>query len=240
MKSRNSQSILIQMHGIDIHLSRKPIKNINLRINAEGKVNVSAPIKCSLTAIEHFLQEKQGWIIRHREQLLLRPQMSQSRFLSGDSHLFLGQTYTLIIHENAPQQKVALEGKHVCCYLKESANQDKKRLVLKQWHQTQMKALIPELLAKWEPIIGVKVNQWGIKAMKTRWGSCNTIKKRIWLNLYLIHHPLGCLEYVLVHELVHLLEASHNYRFYALMTQFMPDWQVHNTLLKNGVKNIFL
>ncbi|MCH9756285.1 MAG: M48 family metallopeptidase [Gammaproteobacteria bacterium] len=235
MKSEKCQSRLIQMHGIDIYLSRKRIKNINLRIDAEGKVNVSAPMKCALTTIGCFLQEKRSWIIRHRKQLLLRPQMSQVEFSSGDLHQFLGQTYRLIIHEHTSQQKVTLEGNQLGCYLKNSANHDKKRLLLNQWHRTQMKALIPELLTKWELIIGVKANQWGIKAMKTRWGSCNTTKKRIWLNLYLIHHPLGCLEYVLVHELVHLLEASHNHRFYSLMTHFMPDWKVYKILLKGGV-----
>ena len=104
--------------------------------------------------------------------------------------------------------------------------------VLTSEHREQMRALLPPLFEKWEAIIGVKASEWGIKAMKTRWGSCNTVKKRIWLNLHLIHKPLICLEYVLVHELVHLLEASHNKRFYALMTEFMPAWKEHRELLK--------
>lgn len=104
--------------------------------------------------------------------------------------------------------------------------------VLTSEHREQMKTILPPLFEKWEAIIGVKANDWGVKAMKTRWGSCNTVKKRIWINLYLIHKPRICLEYVLVHELVHLLEASHNKRFYALMTEFMPDWKAHRQLLK--------
>ncbi|NCT57468.1 MAG: M48 family metallopeptidase [Legionella sp.] len=99
-------------------------------------------------------------------------------------------------------------------------------------HRQQMKEILPPLFEKWEAIIGVKAHEWGVKAMKTRWGSCNTVKKRIWINLHLIHKPRICLEYVLVHELVHLLEASHNQRFYALMTEFMPDWKAHRQLLK--------
>jgi len=99
-------------------------------------------------------------------------------------------------------------------------------------HRQQMKELLPPLFEKWEAMIGVKAHEWGVKAMKTRWGSCNTVKKRIWINLYLIHKPRICLEYVLVHELVHLLEASHNKRFYAFMTEFMPDWKAHRQLLK--------
>lgn len=121
----------------------------------------------------------------------------------------------------AKQQKIMLE----------HATQQK-LLILTNEHREQMKALLPPLFEKWEAMIGVKANQWGVKTMKTRWGSCNTIKKRIWINLHLIHKPQICLEYVLVHELVHLLEPSHNKRFYALMTQFMPEWEEYRELLK--------
>lgn len=113
----------------------------------------------------------------------------------------------------------------------EHTNKQKNQLLTSE-HREQMKALLPPLFEKWEAIIGVKASEWGIKAMKTRWGSCNTVKKRIWLNVYLMHKPQICLEYVLVHELVHLLEASHNKRFYALMTEFMPRWKEHRRLLK--------
>ena len=119
------------------------------------------------------------------------------------------------------QQRIMLEQQSV-----------EKTPMLTAEHREQMKALLPPLFEKWEAIIGVKANAWGIKAMKTRWGSCNTVKKRIWMNLHLIHKPRICLEYVLVHELVHLLEASHNKRFYALMTEFMPEWKAHRQLLK--------
>ena len=95
----------------------------------------------------------------------------------------------------------------------------------------EMRALLPTLIQKWEVIIGVRVNEWHIRAMKTRWGTCHPLKKRICLNLHLMQKPLICLEYVIVHELVHLLEASHNQRFYALMTQFMPEWKEYKRLL---------
>lgn len=115
----------------------------------------------------------------------------------------------------------------------ERANQPEAPILTNE-HCDQMKAILPPLFEKWEVIIGVKAHEWGVKAMKTRWGSCNTVKKRIWINLHLIHKPRVCLEYVLVHELVHLLEASHNKRFYALMTEFMPDWKAHRQLLKTS------
>lgn len=229
----DGQAILMPVAGMDIYFTRKRIKNINLRINAQGQIKVSAPMRCSLRVIEGFLQEKRDWITHHREQLLRKRQQVPSQFLSGEQHHFLGKVYTLMIHEHTQIKRVALEGDLLCCYFKESASLDKKRILLQQWHRTQMSALIPDLLEKWEFILGVQVNQWGIKAMKTRWGTCNPTKKRIWLNLHLIHKPLSCLEYVLVHELIHLLEASHNHRFYALMSQYMPDWQTNKKLLNN-------
>lgn len=128
------------------------------------------------------------------------------------------------------EQKQAWIAKQQSIMLKQQRLQ--KTHTLTDEHREQMKALLPPLFEKWEAIIDVKANAWGIKAMKTRWGSCNTIKKRIWINLHLIHKPRICLEYVLVHELVHLLEPSHNKRFYALMTEFMPEWKEHKRLLE--------
>ena len=107
----------------------------------------------------------------------------------------------------------------------ESDSQDERNARLNAWYKQQMQALIPDLIKKWEPIIGVSVHAWGVKSMKTRWGSCNVDAHRIWLNLNLIKKPLVCLEYVLVHEMVHLLEANHSPRFYALMTRFFPEWK---------------
>lgn len=232
--SLSTAKLSMQMHGIDIHLSRKRIKHIHLRIDLHGQVKISAPMACSLRSIARCVQEKKEWIILHQERLRSQPKPMVSQFLSGDPHLFLGKIYTLEIHEHALQQQIVLESDHLCCYFKAFACHEQKRSAIEQWHRTQMKSLIPDLLKKWEPIIGVKANQWGIKSMKTRWGSCNTTQKRIWLNLHLIHKPFSCLEYVLVHELVHLLEASHNERFHRLMSQFLPDWQVQKELLKKN------
>lgn len=172
------------MSEFEIQLSRKPIKNINLRIDMQGNVKVSAPYRCSLSSINKFLEAKREWIIHHRQKILSRGFVDLS----------------------------ALE--------------------VKDEHRKQLETFLIPMIQKWEPIIGVHADQWGIKKMKTRWGSCNTVKKRIWINLYLIHKPLLCLEYVVVHELVHLLEASHNKRFYQLMTRFMPDWKIYKKLLQ--------
>lgn len=228
---------IISIAGFDIHISRKRIKNVILRIDRQGNVKVSAPMRCSLDFIQQFLYKKQDWITTNQARLSQQPLPSSPSFESGEEHLFLGQTYVLKVHEYAEQNSIVMEGNHLCCYVKSQATQEVRRALISHWQRQQMQLLLPELFQKWQATIGVQVNQWVIRAMKTRWGSCNTTKKRICLNLHLIQYPLVCLEYVVVHELVHLLEASHNQRFYALMSTYMPEWKEFRDLL-NKKKNL--
>ena len=113
-----------------------------------------------------------------------------------------------------------------------ATTEDKAR-VMKEWYRKQLKIQIPPLIQKWEKVVGVQVNDWGVKQMKTKWGACNVDAKRIWLNLELAKKPVICLEYILVHELVHLHERNHNDRFIALMSQFMPKWRLHRDELNS-------
>lgn len=180
MFRRCKKSTILKLDGFEVALSKKRVKNINLRIDRAGKVTMSVPSYCSLEQIYHFLSVKREWILEHLEQTRSQP-----------------------IPLPVPVMSEAQQNEY----------------------RAQMHAIIPDLIRKWEPILGVTVHEWRSRAMKTRWGSCNTIKKRIWLNLHLMQKPLQCLEYVLVHEMVHLLEASHNRRFHQLMSQFMPQWK---------------
>jgi predicted metal-dependent hydrolase len=233
MQKLSQNSSVVKMPDFTANLTRKRVKNINLRIDRQGNVSVSAPMKCSINYIQQFLQKKSAWITLHQTRLRNCLQTCSQGLQSGDEHLFLGKAYILIIHEHAEQTKVVLEGLKIHCYIQAAATLDKIRALLKIWQKHQMQAVLPELMQKWQAIIGVQANHWGIRAMKTRWGSCNTKQKRISLNLYLMQYPLICLEYVVMHELVHLLEASHNKRFYALMSKFMPDWLDAKNLLKS-------
>jgi len=156
----------------------------------------------------------------------------EPHFHTGELHSFLGHSYPLMMHESVTQNGVFLAEHHILCYVPQNATSHLKKNLLHSWYREQMRLLLPQLIQKWEPIIGVQVHQWTIRAMTTRWGSCNVVLKKICLNLNLIQKPLQCLEYVLVHEMVHLLEASHNKRFYTLMTQFMPEWKVYKEQLK--------
>ncbi|MCA6517849.1 MAG: M48 family metallopeptidase [Pseudanabaena sp. M110S1SP2A07QC] len=112
-------------------------------------------------------------------------------------------------------------------YLLRCYSHEKRLEIIQQWYRTQLKAIIPALIDKWKAIVGVEINEWGVKQMKTKWGSCNIEDHRIWLNLELIKKPLHCIEYIIVHELVHLLERHHSDRFKAVMDKVMPHWRIY-------------
>jgi predicted metal-dependent hydrolase len=156
--------------------------------------------------------------------------------VNGESHYFLGQRYRLRVHEHETPARVAVRGVATLdLFVRPGANAEQREAVLLHWYREQLKALVPPLLEKWQPIVGVQARAWGIKKMKTKWGSCNTTAKRLWFNLELAKKPVLCLEYIVVHELVHLLERNHNERFTALMDGFMPNWRACRETLKSGV-----
>lgn len=225
--------MIIEIDGIPIELLRKPIKSINLRIYPpDGLVKVSAPMRFSEQLIRQHLQAKSEWIRTHRDRIKNNAPCKDELLQTGTSVQFMGKSYFLIITEHNGPSQIKINAEVMYCYIQPNSSEAQKQKLIEQWYRREMESLIPELIKYWEIKIGVKVVQWGIKKMKTRWGSCNTRARRIWLNLSLIKKPLLCLEYVLVHELVHLLEASHNQRFYALMTQFMPNWREHQFTLE--------
>ncbi len=222
---------MIEMDGLTVTLVRKRVKNLNLRINASGEVQISAPLRFPLDLIHRYLQEKREWIDTHRRRLQSRVSTLPQTLTTGELLPFLGHHYELTVYAQLKHHRIEIDSTRLHLFAKADATFAEKNVLLQHWYRSQMLNVLPELIQKWEAIIGVHANAWGVRAMKTRWGSCNTLKKRIWLNLKLIQKPLPCLESVIVHELVHLLEASHNKRFYALMSQFMPDWETYRHYL---------
>lgn len=227
--------MVIDIDGLPVTLIRKRIKHLNLRIHRTGSVRISAPIDWSLDGIYRFLRDKKNWIEHHRERLLLnRPIESSQSLETGDFVFFLGQRVVLELHQGASKNEARLEQTVLHLYIQSGHPAEKTGDVLNHWYRQQMQQHLPMLCEKWENRIGVHAQTYNIRRMETRWGSCHPIKKNITLNLKLIQKPLICLEYVIVHELVHLLEASHNKRFHALMTQFMPDWRQVKKRLEQG------
>ncbi|HHX24156.1 MAG: M48 family metallopeptidase [Tepidanaerobacteraceae bacterium] len=216
------------VNDIEIELVKKNIKNIHLSVHPpNGRVRISAPNKMDNEAIRLFVITKLAWIKKQRAKFEKQERQPEREFVSGESHYFLGELYLLnVVYTNKRKQDVKIRNKtYIDLYVREGSTKEQKQNVMKEWYRRELKALIPPLINKWEPMMGVKVKSWGVKLMKTRWGSCNTTAKRIWVNLELAKKNPTCLEYIIVHEMVHLLERLHNERFISYMDKFFPNWR---------------
>jgi predicted metal-dependent hydrolase len=222
----------IEINGFAILLQRKRVKNINLRIKQSGEIQLSAPIRMPMDVIHRFLQDKCAWIEMHRSRLQQLEKQRPQHLITGEYLYFQGVRYELQLHDTSTNQRVELNETQLRLFVNADASQAHKELILTKWYRSQMEQCLPALFDKWQSIMGVTVSKITIRRMKSRWGSCHPLKKQITLNLRLIEKPLICLEYVIVHELVHLFEASHNQRFYRLMSHYLPDWkQIKNQLI---------
>jgi predicted metal-dependent hydrolase len=158
------------------------------------------------------------------------------KYVSGESHYFQGVPYQLCVVERKGNARVVFRrNKTIELHINPRSNATRRERALVNWYRVYLKKTIPPLIKKWEKIIGVEVAEWGVKRMRTRWGSCNPNARRIWLNLELAKKSPECLEYVVVHEMVHLLEHSHNRRFKELLSQFLPRWRSIRKELKQMV-----
>ena len=217
----------ITIENIDIELIRKNIKNIHLSVHPpDGRVRLSVPKRMDDDAVRTFVISKLSWINKHKKKYSLQERQAEIEFLSGESHYFLGSRYILNIIETTGKQRVQLrDDKYIDLYVRENSTKEKREKIMLEWYRQKLKMLIPGYIEKWENIIGVRVNDWGVKLMKTRWGTCNIRDKRIWINLELAKKNVTCLEYIVVHEMVHLLERYHNDVFKGYMSEFLPNWK---------------
>ncbi|NLB33106.1 MAG: M48 family metallopeptidase [Tissierellia bacterium] len=217
----------ITIENIDIELIRKNIKNIHLSVHPpDGRVRLSVPKRMDDEAVRLFVISKLSWINKHKKKYSLLERQAEIEFLSGESHYFLGSRYILNIIETTGKQRVQLrDDKYIDLYVRENSTKEKREKIMLEWYRQKLKMLVPGYIEKWENIIGVRVNDWGVKLMKTRWGTCNIRDKRIWINLELAKKNVTCLEYIVVHEMVHLLERYHNDVFKGYMSEFLPNWK---------------
>jgi predicted metal-dependent hydrolase len=216
----------ITLCGLSIRVTRKPIKHLYLKVHPlDGGISLSAPDTMQWDELEQFVRCKLAWIQRHRDRIQSQPLPSHRQWQSGETHYFQGQAYELALHPTVGKAQVHRTAHTLELHSPPHSTTPQRQQILQQWYRHQLKLMIPPLLHHWQTQIGVTVQEWRIKQMKTRWGSCNVVAKRIWLNLELVKFSPACVEYVLVHELIHLLEPSHNARFYRLMDQFLPAWR---------------
>ena len=196
---------------------------------------MAAPLAVSDEAVRLAVIGKLGWIKRQRARFEDQPRQSKREMVSGESHYFLGQRYRLNVVVQDGPARVAIRNKRTLnLFVREGSDTAQRERVLHAWYRQQLKALIPSLIELWEAAMGVKVAEWGVKQMKTKWGACNIKARRIWLNLELAKKPVRCLAYIIIHEMAHLSERHHNDRFTKLMDSFMPQWRLQRAELNRA------
>ncbi len=218
---------VIRIRDIDVTVYKKDIKNIHLNVlPPDGAVRVSVPLDVPDEVIRNLIIKKLPWIQLHIKNFQSQPRQSLRQYVSGESHYFKGQRYLMRV-EPAARPKIEIKHKkYIHFYVPERYTQQQRQNYYENWLRKELRQELKTLIPKWEHIIGVKVNDVRIKKMKTKWGTCNREDRRIWINLELIKKPTKCLEYVIVHELIHLLEKNHNERFRALMSKHLPNWEI--------------
>ncbi len=218
----------IQLGNIKIEVEQKDIKNIHLSVYPpNGVVRIAAPNRMDLDTIRVFALNKLKWIKNQQEIFKNQARETPREYLTKESHYFLGKRYLLEVIEHNYPPKVILKHNTIELHIRPDTSEKKREELMIEWYREELKKITPKLISKWEKVIGVQSNEFGIKKMKTKWGTCNIAAKRIWLNLELAKKPLECIEFIVVHELVHLLERTHNEVFVGYMNQFMPKWRFY-------------
>jgi predicted metal-dependent hydrolase len=226
----------LRVKDIDVMVYKKSIKNLHLNVlSPDGKVRVSAPLTVSDETIKLLIIKKYSWIKKHIKSFRRQERQTKREYISGESHYFKGKRYILKV-EPAKKPKIEIKNKlYIYLYAPSHYTLEKREKYYKKWLRNELKKELEILVPKWGEIIGLKANEVRIKKMKTKWGSCNPMAKRIWINLELIKKPTKLLEYVVVHELIHLLERKHNKRFNRLMTEYLPQWKTYKRQLNEFI-----
>lgn len=223
----NTEHRRIVVGGLQVQILRKAIKNLHLGVYPpNGRIRVAAPLAVSDHAVRLAVIHKLGWIKRQRARFNDQARQSQRELVSGETHYFLGRRYRLSVVEHPGPGRVVLRGRtRLELRIQPGSTASARDRLLQRWYRDRLRELVPPILAKWEPAIGVHAADWRIRKMKTKWGACSVDATRIWLNLELAKKPARCLEYLVVHELVHLIERRHNDRFTRLMDTHLPLWR---------------
>ena len=214
---------------LSIDVVRKNIKNMHLAVYPPtGRVRIAAPLRINDEAVRLFAISKITWIRKQQRNFVAQDRQPPRQFKERESHYFLGKRYLLrIIEKEAPPKLVFKTKTYIDLYVRPNSTTEQRQTIMNEWYRAELKKLIPPIIYKWQKEIGVTVADWQVKQMKTKWGTCNIEKKRIWINLELAKKPIHCLEYIIVHEMIHLLERHHNDRFRFLIEKFLPQWKFY-------------
>ncbi|MCL2752868.1 MAG: M48 family metallopeptidase [Defluviitaleaceae bacterium] len=211
--------------GIDIQVNRKKIKNMHLYVKPpNGTVSVSAPLNIKDDAIERFVYTKISWIKTQQAKFASQLRQTERRYVSGETLYLWGKQYFLQV-DFGNKNNITLSGNTVLLTVRQESTVKQRDNFVREWYREQLKCEIIRLLPKWEDMTGLKCDSWQTKYMTSKWGTCNLVKKKLWFNLQLAKKPIECLEFIILHELIHLKVKNHNAEFTALMDKYMPLWK---------------
>lgn len=219
-------SKILDLGGITVEVVYKDIKNVHLSVYPPtGTVRITAPRRTNLQTLRAFAITRLGWIREQQQRLKTQERQAPREYLDRESHYLWGRRYLLSVQEADAAPRVTRKHSRILLQVRPRTDVETREAVMNQWYREQVRSEAPGLIAKWEPVMGVKVSRYFVQRMKTRWGSCNPNAATIRLNSELAKKPGECLEYIIVHEMVHLLERNHTERFRDLMDRFLPHWQ---------------
>lgn len=216
----------LQISNISIAVTKKSIKNMYIRVLPPGgKVVIAVPKTAGDDAIRMFAVSRISWIKKQRENFEAQARQTKRQYVTGESYYVWGRRYRLDIQYSNVRNGVFLTGERLVLQVRPESTSEQRAHVLNDWYRTQLKSKLPEVIQKYEQVVGIHASEWKIKNMRTKWGTCNIERKRIWINLQLAKKTPECLAYVVTHELVHLLERYHNEQFQKYMDTFFPEWR---------------
>lgn len=223
----------VRVGGLEVDVVRKAIKHLHVGVYPPaGRVRVAAPLAVSDDAVRLAVVNRLAWIRRQQAQFVAQPRQAAREMVSGESHHVFGRRLRLRVVEHDGRGVVEPRGRTVLeLRVPRGADRAARERLLHRWYRAQLRARIPRLVDRWQAVLGVRVAAWGVRRMRTRWGSCNVDARRVWLNLELAKKPEPCLEYVVAHELAHLVERLHTDRFTALLDRHLPDWRYRRRAL---------
>lgn len=230
----------IEISDFTIDVVRKNIKNMHLAVYPPtGRIRIAAPLNIDDDAVKLFAISKLAWIKRNQRNFKQQDRQSARSYIQRESHYFQGRRYLLRVTEHDAPPFVEIKSKtYIDLYIRPETTIAKRNEIMNEWYRTELKKQIPEIIKTWETKLGLEIDDWQVKLMKTKWGTCNIEKRKIWLNLELAKKPIYCLEYIIVHEMLHLLERHHNDKFLNYMNTYLPKWkQIKSELNKLPVSH---
>lgn len=227
----------LEITGIKIEVSFKNIKHLNLSVRPpDGEVRVSAPPRLSRAEIAAFVYSRLAWIREKRSEIISRPREMACTLAENSIHFIWGSPHTLHIHPNCGENRALCEDSSLHIYTKGGATDGLLGAILAAWEKMELGRVVAERLAFWRPHFGLPEIAFGLRQMKSRWGSCHYRKNKIVLNTALVRHSPLCLDYVIVHELTHFFAPNHGEQFYGLLEKHMPDWRQRKELLNSPLR----